>query len=316
MSKKPIIIISVIITLIISLYYLILPLYLFEMNKEEYFTNNSSTIITGSSDTAFGGIFEVWQPDDSLPHYVYKQKADSAQRIRDKRKRMNESPSLSGWSTGYIGFYYDNPHRYSTDTINTKNKYYFAINKCELDGDNRFFIKNETYNLVYEVKDSVQYEGGDSTTYSHYKSKQIPARYDSKEKQLLIPINESQYKFYSTLTKIILYGYMALMYYLLIGSAIKIVVSISQGNAFTLANIKRFRMMGFAIVFYILGACFFPSILKLIFSKYLIQEFRLPVLTNLFIENFFTLFFSVGLFITAQAFKRGYKLQQEQDLTI
>jgi hypothetical protein len=317
MKKKIAIVAGILVVLACSFYYMLLPLFISIGTATTIFNKGSSTICDmPDSDTAFGGIWENWKPNDSLPYYKYKVLDDSAARVRDERKRLNESPSLAGWTVGYIGFY-NNEGAVNVDTKKAEQAaYYFVIEQCELDHDVTFFVQNNTYNLAYQKIDSVKHSGSDSTAYCHYERKQIKARYAAKEKRLLIPISSKAYNLYTSFFSIVGYILLIAMFYVFIGLGLKIVVSISQSQAFTLANIRRFKIMSFALGAYIMLSCLMPLLLKTLFSSYFIKEFSLPSFWRLLVENIFTLFFAVALFIISQAFKRGYKLQQEQDLTI
>lgn len=318
MKKKIVIAAGMLVVLACSFYYMLLPLFLhIGVPTTNLLNRGSSTIFNlPDTDTAFGGIWENWKPNDSLPYYKYRVLNDSAARIREERKRLNESPSLAGWTVGYIGFY-NNEGATNIYTRQPEPKaYYFVIEKCELDHDATFFVQGNAYNLLYQKVDSVKHNGLDSTTYCHYERKAIKARYASRDKKLLIPISSKTYKLYSSIMSIVGYIFMIALFYIFIGLGLKIVISISQGQAFTLANIRRFKIMSFAIGAYVMLTCLTPLLLKMLFSSYLIEEFSLPKFWILLVENIFIIFFAIALFIVSQAFKRGYKLQQEQDLTI
>ena len=315
MKKHIILVSSILLVLVCSFYYLLIP---WLNTTSARLSDNSSTSFYNipNEDTAFGGIWENWEPDDSLPYYKYKVLNDSAVRVRNDRKRVNESPSLSGWSIGYIGFY-NNEDNISPDKKKPEEmEYYFAIKNCELDYDASFFIQNKTYNLAYLKKDSVKYTGKDSTTYCHYERKEIKARYASKDKNLLITVSKKSYKIYSSILAILSYSYFVIVYYIFFGLGFKIVISISKGQAFTLANILRFKIMSITLGVITIFSCLKPLLLKILFQNYFIKEFSLPSFWSLLGENIFTFFFAIALFIVSQAFKRGYKLQQEQNLTI
>ena len=316
MKKHIILVLSILLVLISSFYYLLIPWLRTTSTK---LSDNSSFSIYHSvpnEDTAFGGIWENWEPDDSLPYFKYKVLNDSAVRVREKRKRINETPSLSGWSIGYIGFY-NSEDNISSDKKRPENlEYYFGIKNCELDYDASFFIQNNTYNLAYLKKDGVKYKGKDSITYYHYERKEIKARYASKDKNLLIPISKKSYTVYSSILAILSYSYFVIVFYIFVGLGFKIVISISKGQAFNLANILRFKIMSITLGVITIFSCLKPLLLKILFQNYLIKEFSLPSFWSLFGENIFTFFFAIALFIVSQAFKRGYKLQQEQNLTI
>jgi len=65
----------------------------------------SQTIDIPQGDTAFGGLFAHPFIDDSLPHYIYKQKEDSIKRIIDARQLDNTTPTGDGVSWGPVGIF-------------------------------------------------------------------------------------------------------------------------------------------------------------------------------------------------------------------
>jgi hypothetical protein len=72
---------------------------------EALFEVHSGESIIGMPDTAFGGIFEMVQLNDSLPYRVYKPLADSIKNILDERERQNNGDLMGGMSLGFFGVY-------------------------------------------------------------------------------------------------------------------------------------------------------------------------------------------------------------------
>jgi len=63
---------------------------------------------------------------------------------------------------------------------------------------------------------------------------------------------------------------------------------------------------------------FMPYVFRLFYQKIIPEEFTLtlPSLWQSVFNNLYMLLIAIALFIIGKAFQKGYKLQQEQDLTI
>lgn len=204
----------------------------------------------------------------------------------------------------------------TAEQVKEKN-YYFGLNGYSLkDFNTKFFIKNEKINLAFVKWDSTIKRKYDSTKKGHYEHKQIGVRFAIDRKQLLIPISKSNYDilkagFYSLLILNIF-----LSIYFFIGSPIQILINISRGRAFTDKNINL--LSGITIVTFIYASIniFAPHIFRLLFWKKIPQDFQLAPFFNNLMENLWPFFICIILFFITKAFKRGYKLQEEQALTI
>lgn len=72
---------------------------------ESLFQVHAGNEITSGPDTAFGGLFETVQLNDSLPYYAYRRRADSIKNILDARDRENKGELMTGMSLGFFGVY-------------------------------------------------------------------------------------------------------------------------------------------------------------------------------------------------------------------
>lgn len=195
--------------------------------------------------------------------------------------------------------------------------YYFALNGYELnDYDSRFYIKDNTYNLAYVKWDTVIKKGQDSFPHGHYESKQLKVRYASANKRILIPVSENTY----TVLKIVQLSFTLLTFILIVyfffGLPVQVLVNISRGKVFTKRNISMLEEISWVALIIALLTIISPYLFKLIFWKMIPGDFILEPFFNALLKNLAILVMAVVAFFIAKAFKRGYKLQQYEDLTI
>lgn len=201
-----------------------------------------------------------------------------------------------------------------------KANYYLTLNNYSLDLDNfqstKFFLRNGTYNLLFAKWDSTTVSYGDTIKHGHFESKQIAVRYSDSDYKILVPISKKTYQVLNIFYWIFQFIYTFFMVYLLGGLPIKVIYSISKGKAFTASNISIFNLLAWVLLLYALYDSFLPLLLKWYYSAIIPEEF----ITNTFYDNLSKnidkIIWAIALFAIAKAFKRGYKLQQEQALTI
>ncbi len=197
-----------------------------------------------------------------------------------------------------------------------KQDYFFALNNYNLDYESKFYLRNGTSNLLYTKYDSVVKRKYDSTKVGHYESKQIPIRYNTEEKKILIPISKRLYKMLEWVITILIYVIQFLSTYIFLGLPFQILFNISRGRAFQISNIKMFKTMAFVLFAYTVWQMISPYLLHFLFRHKIPSDFTLDDFKYALLSNLNMLLLSVGLFVIAKAFKQGYKLQQEQDLTV
>jgi hypothetical protein len=127
---------------------------------EVLFDVHSGPIITGGSDTAFGGLFETVQVNDTLPYYIYKRQADSIKNILDKRDRENKSELMGGMSLGAFGVYTTTSPQQEQRKEQFSQQYFSMMNKVQA----KAALGRETNNNIdsmrridQESKDSMKF---------------------------------------------------------------------------------------------------------------------------------------------------------------
>lgn len=192
--------------------------------------------------------------------------------------------------------------------------YYFGLRGYELkDYDTEFYITNDKYNLAYVKWDTPvnkKYKSG------HYESKQIKVRYISDRKTMLIPVTEKTYKILNFTIWTFSFFAGALILYFFFGLPIRLLINISKGRAFIDRNIQMLNQIsGFAFLIFFL-TIISPYIFRLLLWNVIPDDFKMESLLNRIFDNLTVLIIALITFIIAKAFKKGYKLQYEQDLTI
>ncbi len=202
------------------------------------------------------------------------------------------------------------------EEIPAEKLYFIGVGGYSTDYDTKFFIQNGTYNLAYVVWDSVKKRTYDSTKTGHYERKQIDVRYSEKDKIVLIPISKKSYNILNTLLNI---AFFLLIFYSILVLLILpflLLVAISRGHAFTAGNIKALKIISFSLFLFTLIKLCAPYIIRFFFRKKIPAEMELTPFTQLVSNNMSLIFSFIAVFLLMKAFKKGYKLQQEQDLTV
>lgn len=208
-----------------------------------------------------------------------------------------------------------------TDSINReleKEKlHYFGLGGYELKNYNtEFYISNNSYNLAFIKLDTVIKSISGMQRNGHYESKQIKVRYASERKTILIPITERTYKVLNFVLWAFAFFTGALILYFFFGLPIRLLINISKGHAFIERNIQMLNQIsGFAFLIFFLTVIT-PYIFRLLFWNMIPDDFKMESLLNKIFDNLLMLIIALITFIIAKAFKKGYKLQYEQDLTI
>ncbi len=208
---------------------------------------------------------------------------------------------------------------YRMDSINKeleKEKlYYFKLSGYELkDYNTQFYIADDKYHLAYVKWD--KQAANKLNKQGHYESKQIKVRYASERKSILIPISKKTYTILNV--TIWAFGFLtgALILYFFFGLPIRLLINISKGRAFTERNIQmlnQISLFAFIISFF---AILSPYIFRVIFWQFIPGDFKMESILQKISDNLVVLIIAVITFIIAKAFKKGYILQYEQDLTI
>lgn len=100
-----------------------------------------------------------------------------------------------------------------------------------------------------------------------------------------------------------------------IGLPSQILWDISKGKAFSAANTKRLLLVLCAVLFISIANLGVDLLHWLMIRPYLTEEFSYTIFPDLVSQERFLLY-ALIVFLIMKAFKRGFELQHEQNLTI
>lgn len=249
---------------------------------------------------------------------VYKKYIDACNEIHELiNNKKADSVSILKYQKQEQDFLQkaNNRFRFVSDSLrNTiERKYYFTLQGYKLDNDSKFFMENGKYYLAFVVWDKMQ---DNDKKYGHYERKEIAVRYSEQEKKILIPLTLKQHSLVSILLNALSWLYMATYAFFVIGLPLQIILSISNGKAFTSKNIIRLNLITVFLLVMALLLSFLPSIIHIIFSKYIDSNFSTPTIWRTIFQNLSLYIYSAIAFVLNIAFRKGYKLQEEQELTV
>lgn len=272
---------------------------------------------------------QVTHLNDSMPHYQYKHLEDSINAVHT-RQTMPHSPVGSSWISGFLGFgrsktdstYFDE----QTGQFKEKKiapKYYMCLTQYRLkEFASTHQVGQQTY-IKYPVWDSVRQKS--KARVGHYVMKPIPfyiSELTESDKHnadalrtLYVPISKRAY----TITQIgwgITSGIMTIASLLLcIILPLWILKDIATGQAFHKKTFFRIYRIAYFILFSSLLQFTGAVVMYLVYKDSLYTYATLhwnELLSNL-VKGLLT---CAAILILGMAFKRGYRLQHEQDLTI
>jgi len=267
--------------------------------------------------------WQAWWDNNSKNDSLVRLLQDSISILNQNRVKQNNNKDSIKKIKEELGIIYWRLNVRENELSQEKQKqeeaeqfYYFGLDGYSLDYYTKFFLQNGTFNLAYVKWDSVIKRKYDSTQVGHYERKQIPVRYSTEDKRVLIPVSKNQHRFISVALNILSFSWLFFFVYFFIGLPIQILINISKGDAFNKKNIKRFKIMVYVLFAYALISTLAPYILKFFFRKMIPSDFQLQTFLHGFFNNLYLFLIAIVIFVIAKAFQKGYRLQQEQDLTI
>ncbi|HMK05199.1 MAG TPA: DUF2975 domain-containing protein [Ferruginibacter sp.] len=194
--------------------------------------------------------------------------------------------------------------------------YYISLSGYSLSAyDSKFFIYGDKYFLTYTKIDSVVKSVSGTISEGHYEKKEIPVRF-TKDNLILIPISRKAFSFFHYLFYPVAIITGLLFIYFFLGLPTQVLVTISKGKAFTGQNIKNIKWISSFLIIFTLIKLLSPYFFHLIFFRKIPADFAFTSPLNYFTDNFKLIAFTLIITAIRTAFLKGYKLQQEQDLTV
>jgi hypothetical protein len=245
--------------------------------------------------------------NDSMPHYQYKRISDSLENTREKELPHNTE---NGWEVLgiFIGDYGNGDSLFYAGSKN-----YFLTNP-----DAEYYRKGNKNIHKYVVWNNTK----NGWCSGIQKTENTPVKFimDNEHKSsgygmFLIPLSRLKGKVLNFLIISIVFLLVVASLYIFFGLFGRILIAITKGEAFSSTNVTRLFLAGR----YILMLGLLPFVVQ--GSFYFLTKRNLPTDIDF---SFFRAFFEGYNFIVAglitlmiaNAFKRGYELQEEQELTV
>lgn len=283
----------------------------------------------------------TWEPDeyekqllsidDSLPHRIYRHLSDSIKYIQTLEKNANYLSS-DAWLLGFIAFHtrkerksivFDSTYRRYTMQSIPDTTYFIGLNGYYLKMDHSTFRKNDTTFLKYPViteRDSIN-----KRISGHFETKpllvdvndlsdKVEVAYNEK-RELLIRVSKNKYRWYMLI--VVPIGILSLLFVLwgIILQSIRVLEDIANQQAFIKKTYKKLYIISISFWSIVLIRLVMSYALHFHFSTYIDQAFYLRV-TDFFSDHVMNILGGFITFCLAYAFKKGYQLQQDQNLTI
>lgn len=192
--------------------------------------------------------------------------------------------------------------------------YFLTLQGYRLPENERFFVQNGRYYIAYPGLDTTTKKGAEELVY--YKRKQVPVRHHETENTISIPLSKFWYNLLNSIAFILIILFFIASFYITLGLPASILVSISKGRAFTKQNIKDMKTIYWFLLGYGVLKTIYPFLEEWIFSKYITGNFISTTGLNSFFSSLPLLLSGLAVLLVCKAFQNGYKMQQEQDLTV
>jgi len=317
-SNRSMIILWIISFAVIACFFIYLKITLSRLNSNIVVTNSVAGITTSYNDT-LKPIYETIPT--SLPYYKYKELNDSIDHIRYFETGQCQGATFStfgGIMTMQFAMHKDvvNKKSHELFSLESPDKYFYILKGWKMKSEEHPFFGNYTY----YVKDGVPYFRKyiiKSTDSKHIimdmTEKKLNYFYEQKDKTLLIPISKNTYTFakYFTVFTMFVFGALSLLCILL---CLKFLYNISRGKVFILENIKMLRQASYITILTPGATLLICFSYALIFNKYFDEN--VVVNTDFFKGEIKILIVGLAVSILYFVFKRGFNIQQENDLVV
>lgn len=282
--------------------------------------------VSGNVTSSSGSLIRNLSPIDeeistTLSYEKYINLKDSINNVRFiKNGRLNSgvySP-FDGAMSMQFAMNKDIVHksRFDQFSIKSPDSYFYVMRGWKIKfnsnstwGDNTYYVENGVpYFRKYVLKST-------KGTHSNWEMKEDRLKYycDSDNKTILIPISKNVYSL-AKFTSLAIMFIFALVYFTCAFMAFKILYNISKGKVFIEQNIKMLRQASFIMI---LTPLLFTLIIlsqRLIFCGYFDDNIVMNM--EIFESNGQLLLYGIAVSILYSVFKRGFNIQQENDLVV
>jgi DUF2975 family protein len=267
-----------------------------------------NTVRTGSLDTSPAPL------NDSLPHYLYKKISDSIKQLQSLEK-ANSNARGNGWSFLSLGYSEIN-NNWMNDASNKQEDrtYYLALSGYKLEPRSEFYIENGRW-LVKTPSQDLTNEG---SKYVHFVSKQSLVRYstqlDDRAGEVLVPFSKGQFQVVKILTWLLMIAIFVFGIRILFSIALFLMQIINK-KTFSGENYRSLEIIGISFIVLSLLPFLIGLIMNLIFNNKIPDEINFPFWENLIRYKAIT-FTGLIILLIARAFKKGHKLQIDNEIII
>ncbi len=269
--------------------------------------------------------------DVNLPHKDYQRISDSIKYILDLEKSANYI-SMDGWVLGFMGYHkrkekktviYDSSYRKHTIQRIPDTTYFISLNGFYLKMDHSTFRKNDTTFLKYPV--ITQRDTVNKRISGHYEIKPLlidvqdlndqTIYVPEQERELFIRVSQSQYTWYFIIMIPLAVLLLLMFLWGVVLQTIRILEDIANQDAFRKKTYRRLYIITICLWGSVLIRILVSYLLKLYFDTYIDKAFYLRF-SDFLSESTGYILFGFITFCLAYAFRKGYQLQQDQNLTI
>lgn len=259
-------------------------------------------------DTVVSGNITSSDLDDSMPHYNYKRIEDSLERV-DAEKDF-QYRHKSSWNFFKLGI---------SENESGLPRYFFDIHGYRLKESVEVKPAGQQTLVRFPV-----WKGFDTTVSNivrkgSFEEKTVPVKYFQEEglfkDYVSLPINRTSYQIFNFLMVVIMVLCIAGFVYFLLALPFRILVMISRGHSFHPDTFRSLYRVGWFLIVISLLNSLSPIIFHILFNKQIPGEFEFSYYAAL-AESFPMIVVGLIIVLFADAFKQGYKLQQEQELTV
>ena len=250
--------------------------------------------------------------NDSLPHYEYEKKADSIKLAFHQK----ESPISEAWEFAFIGI--------SKRKKDSGKSYFFELKGYRLEYVEElvtYHQKNGKNLIEYWVWDRTDEQG---TKWGHKETKEVSVVFeedqfaDDKEKaegKLLFPSNKTIYNIIKVSLTILIALLIVLLGYNLIIKPLGFLLRVARGDAFADRNIRTLYAAAWTLIIIGLAPGILRIILHLAFKPQIPEWIGFSYWHALLSYWGFLLAGLIAL-LFADAFRKGNKLEKDQELTV
>ena len=282
--------------------------------------------MSGSSTVSSSSYNDTLKPIDekiptSLPYEKYIRLKDSIDHIRSLKNGELRNAAFSPFG-GAMSMQFtmnkDIVHksRFDQFSIESPNSYFYIMkgwkmksNENSTFGDDTYYVENGVpYIRKYILKST-------RGTYSNWGMKEIRLNYfcDRDGKTILIPISKSIYNFSKVALLVIMFIFVS-AYLVCASMAFKILHNISKGKVFIEENIRMLRQASYITILTPLLCVLIVLSQRLIFYSYFDDNIVMDM--EIFKLYAKLLLYGLAVSVLFSVFKRGFNIQQENDLVV